>query len=663
MKSYAFLALLGAMLTTSCASDDFDEQAAPPLLLDSAGLLSAETRAWFDSLDVPAGYCLVARTTPDSLAPALAGVAADEALLRDTAALDLDEFFQARAIYLYVSQSPRLVQARTGEDLKMLAQWKGATAGPDYLRAQKLADSLGLDSAFRALATHLLRAVPAANDLSAWERVNFNQAIQILGDELAEFSLPSESFYSSALLKPALGLRWWEFRTFGTWWMTYAAIGLLVYLANLLLDKLLDFAFQAVVDSPFYRLGKAALLMVVGLFLALPAVTSAVLLSGARLEDMLALRSAGISLAEAMALPASSFNQPAGWAFVVAMGALRLFKGVAENHNLYLFARLPNENQQAAYERLLKDNPFVAQVLAQSATRGDNFEEILSDETFREAPYYHAYWGQFYKEASKAGLWMGLAWALLPAAVVLAAIFLWLMPVAAGYWHHWQAFRTFNARLHEPQRVPYDILWKFPLAIVAMLALMGLAHQHGAYLLHLLFLPFALGLWLAFGLETLGLALPTVALWGVASLPLLAVIGLLWRQNERYDDEGFLLILKLFPLASLAAMILAAALFWFSLAAPLRGLAHRLIPAPGVELAQEASADFPAERWLRVEARTLNLRADSTTQAPILAALAQGDSLRLVRQGLRWHRVVYQQDTGFVAARFVLLLPENDSLP
>jgi hypothetical protein len=341
-------------------------------------------------------------------------------LVEDTAKRCPDpEACEKRGVFVVVSQDPALIQVRTGSDLAAQARWAGVTAGSEYMARQQLP--------VRQMVEWLSSSLPNATDLSWFRRLILMEVTQNLYSELEELSLPSDGFYGHYILEPFLRLSLLAQRYSGTWWVAYVIASALALALKYVLRKIM----KAIVGPAPGKIANSILLIstiAIGLGLAVPSAASAILLSGSRLEDQLALRASGIPGAELFVFPAESFTIRTGILLALLLMLVRFLKGAAAAAPWDRLASLPDETQQRMFADATKNDPAMALLLEAAGTSGDSDKS----RDFERAPY-----EQILTETVLQGLWASIRWALLawlflPKAMTLVAMCFWILPIAKG---------------------------------------------------------------------------------------------------------------------------------------------------------------------------------------------------------------------------------------
>jgi len=421
--------LLMAVLFSSCGNSYKDRQFAP-LILDEAKLLSDETKGWLKNYKYPQGFVFAVRTV-DTIPKSMIGVKADDLFKADIKLHSDPKAFKKRGVYLLVSKNPPLIQVRAGESIYLQTRWGGITSGKKYIEKQLLASQGNLTDAIKEMVKWTSSDLPQAVDIPWYKKWILQDIIQNLYSEIDELGLPSESFYGKYLLAPILKTRIVELKWFNSWWITYALVAAIFYLSKLLFSWIVV---NPITKSTSPKVGNTIRLVysiVVGIGLTIPSATSAIILSGSRLEDQIALKASGFSGIENIAFHPELYNESTSIWIALLLILLRIIKGLGERNNILGFALLPNSQQQYIYGKLEEENPIGAFGLKMMGTRIGKTIDV-SEEDFLEEPYTIAYLTPLVDDV-KAGIrWGLLGWLFLPKALSLAALYFWLVPIGTG---------------------------------------------------------------------------------------------------------------------------------------------------------------------------------------------------------------------------------------
>jgi hypothetical protein len=222
-----------------------------------------------------------------------------------------------------------------------------------------------------------------------------------------------------------------EQRFFGTWWITYLIASAVFLLGGLTIKSTVNFAIGE--TSPPVANGMNFVIgILIGLFLALPSAGSAILLSGSRLEDQIALRASGIPGAESFTFSTESYVVQTGILLALLLLTLRVVKGLAGSAEFLAYASMSREKQQKLFSVIKEKNPAQAWLIKAFSTGDSDSIGSSSEEDFDREPFGAAS-AKNVIDSLKAGLrWGLLAWLFLPKALTLTAMCFWVIPIIKG---------------------------------------------------------------------------------------------------------------------------------------------------------------------------------------------------------------------------------------
>ena len=632
-------------MLASC-SDKYSQRFYDTTINDSIDLLTPAEEAAFLETNFPVGV-VPYLITVDSLDSSAPGVTADALFSHVSENHPEPEAFEKRGFLVVVSRHPSLIQTRAGSKINNFTRWKGIIAGPEYLDIQTTAYNDSLGYALASLSGYLEDRLPEIDSVSWWNRMQYNQAMSMISGEIEEFGYPSDSFYGNYLLKPVLRLRFWELRHLGTWWMTYFLVGLIIYL----ITRFLNF----VVKYYTRRMGNKAVRSIllwlfttgIGLILSLPALSSAVVLSSGRLEDMLALQGLGLKYVDIFSLSTDSFGVAAPWYLVGVLFILRLLKGMAGMSGYFTWTFVPDEYQRRSYHALKQDNAFYAAVVENLGRKGNYFEDTVSEEEFLEKPYSHAFYNTFSKEAQKAGLWAALALGFLSKAIVLAAIYLWLFPVLQGFVDYTKSIVKFN-KTNPQYKVPLYLLFLFPVVLFGLVALFSLAREYSAYLLLGVLFLISSGVLLAVLTDYLTAFSSGWLLWTLAlSLPVYYAVRIVMAafQTDLKLRRMFIQYVIVTAVSFGVLLYLYVGQQQFNV----RETVVELFPSTAGLFTQKHAEEA---RRGTITAEAVNLREGPSADYPVVAQVMKTDTFLILKEENGWWQIRLREADGYIHADY-----------
>jgi tetratricopeptide (TPR) repeat protein len=381
LRWIALISLFG-LLFTACGPD-YSEKSYPLELLDTLNLIHPDTRASLETAPYPEGFAFVIETQPATGPAAWVGAQAEEAFAAAAARHPNPKAFAARGVLLLLTTEPSLVQVRTGAELRSLAQWQGLSAGPTYLHWQELALAGNPDSALLGLTEHLISGLPEATNLSGVRKLVYEDAMNFLGAELGNLSLPSESFYSQSMLKPMVRL-FATFQRWGLgWWLGYVLVFFGAWLVGSILNRWLLRRLLRRKSQMVQNFAARLLQFLLSILVGVPSIGGVLLLSSSRIEDQLGLEAMGISTSGPAPLNLEAWSA-APWWLALLVAVLFLLVRLVQGSSLLLQAAMPELEQRQQYF-LMQKQDFLGVVAMEFFLVGREDEEAAAEK--RKAPF------------------------------------------------------------------------------------------------------------------------------------------------------------------------------------------------------------------------------------------------------------------------------------
>jgi hypothetical protein len=415
------LPVLLLLLLSSC--NNYKSKIFKAEINDSLHLISKSNHKWLDTTIFPKGFPLMVLTV-DSVPLIKIGIAADDAFEESIKKFSTTKAFNKRGVLIYITRSPNLIQIRTGDDIKLLSQWGNITAGDKYISFQKRYIEKP-DSALREITAWLAASIPVKTDIPWYKKFIFNEATGNLINFVDGFKLPSENFYGETIIKPTLALRIFEWNFLKGWWVTYLIVAFIAYLINRLISSFFNVLYSPKKSKTYkvvLSIVRIVVLVFMNIFIVLPSVSTAFILSGARLEDQIALKATGLPGAESLVFDSVNIYGPTGFWMAMLVLLVMVIGMKAMDSATLKIAMYPPEMQVKYYEHISVEDPAAAFLLYAAGTRPDKTISI-KDEDFALEPYTSAYVMGFV-DAIELGLVIALlCWLFLPLYITYAIIF------------------------------------------------------------------------------------------------------------------------------------------------------------------------------------------------------------------------------------------------
>lgn len=641
MFRLSFLLIIIVLFFSSCRND-YDEQKYELIINDSLHILTPDEKESFIETEFPVGIAPYLITV-DSLDKMLPGVSADELFEQIIEIYPESKAFKKRGFLIVVSQNPSLIQTRAGAEIKNFAQWKGVIAGQEYLKIQQTAYHDSLSEALPSLFKYLQKRLPEIDSISWWNKMQYNQAMLFISSEVEEFGLPSDSFYGNYLLKPVFKLRIWELNKWGSWWFSYLIVGFAIFLLTKLLTLIIKLLLRKVSNGGLRSLINWVFVTLIGLYLSFPALSSAVVLSSGRLEDILALSASGIPFTDYFSLNTSSFNVATPWYFAVSLTLIYCLRAISGQSLYFTWSFLPEEKQQQMFSQIEKNNLFFKTMLIAMGTRGMYTEEIMSEDEFRKKPFTNAFYNNLTKQSQKAGLWGFMAIAFLSKAIVLTAIFIWIFPVISGYYQYFKSIRKFN-RQYPEYKINLIYLIVPPVFIATVVAVIqGLKFIYGYLLLGLLFF-LSSGVLISVLVDSYFSISNRWLLWGLTLIiPLYYIVRLMISYKQRKIFIRYLIV-------TLFSFSLLAYLYLYQPQHKVKGVVEALFPITEGILIETKVIEIKPLGVIKVD--FLNVRGGPGINFEVVSQISNKDTFEIINMEEKWWHIRFKESDGYISSGY-----------
>lgn len=431
-----FSGLILLLFLTACSEESAEIADNKIQILDQQSILRSDFYTFADTISLSGKYLYQIRVV-DSIDRRRIAMAADEYFEADTKHHPVPDKFEEYGVYLFVSRYPSLVQMRMGTALSLPARWAGITVGTEYIAIQEIAVKGKREEALENFITKAEKELPAVIDLSWFKRLIMSDLTTFMADETEAFSMPSEGFYGDYILKAALTLRSKQLSSFGGFWLGYVLMFTAAFVLIWLLNKLLFSLLLRKASENIKSAGKALVSLLTGLFFVVPAVGSAVLLSGARIEDQMMLREMGIDGLSNIGFHPDLYNQPTTWYLALLVLLIFLIKSAIAYPEWLVKVNYSPRDQRADYFQFRKDDFVEAGKQNIMVDTGRTEEE--ADE-FALAPYSYLLKKHMARTVYFSIIITLAAYFFIPKAFVLAAVYFWLTAFVKNLFLMWKAF-------------------------------------------------------------------------------------------------------------------------------------------------------------------------------------------------------------------------------
>jgi hypothetical protein len=654
MKTYSIAFVFGVIVLISC-SDPYAGKRTKPLVTDTIQLFSEADKAGFTETGFAGGLIpwMVATEEVDLKNP---GKSADGLFKEYTYKHPNPDAFKKRGFLVVVSKNPQLIQIRAGSDIRDLLLSKGITAGQEYLILQQIAGNETLSHALSLLYGFLESRLPEIEKTWWWQNLQQNKIASFVSEKVEKLGIPSNSFYGENIVKPVYNLRLWEIHTLGTWWVSFIAVALLIFIASKLSDELLNLATRKILYQPIRWAIHYLVTACISILLIIPAISSAILFSSGRLEDRMMLEAMGFHLPDYLSINPSAFGAVLPLWLVVLLAVAGFLKGMAPHPVLFTMSKLPVWLQQQLSSDTKSNMPNAAGIDSGLNKQADYLRKLLGSKSMSGKTFSQAYQDYAYLESGKAGIWALVSFAFFSKAVVLAILFLWLVPVLVGYILYFNEIAKFN-KTYPNNSISIKPFILYPL--IATLLALGL-YAVDYYRLYLLFVPaflMASGILPAVFAEYFFGPVSNFWFWAISlSLPvyflsrILAAIGHSARKAIRIAAK-FIFV----------SAVCFAMLLYFYYQGPRYAVGngiHRLIPAlPGM-VDDTIEVSKPQKKGV-LKVNVLNLRKDADLTGKILYKLNPKDTFTILATDREWWYIRHKDTEGYIFSNYARELVGN----
>ncbi len=429
MKKY-FIPVFFLLLLVSCKHQNYyADKEYPVVVLDKNNLLENSTHQKIAAFDYPKSFAYMVRTT-DSVNLNRLGATADEYFKKDAGEHPDPIAFLDRGVYIFVSQHPQLVQLRMGQEIRLLTNWKGISAGKGYIKRQQLARR-DIDKAVMSFIYFTADTLPEVVNISGVKQIiyddfeAFNMLGSFLSSSLEYLHISPESFYSRFLLKPVL-----QFRIFiGSNWLTFVLVFIIAHLVFFVLNKLIFGFVLKKAPTIVTNTGSYLLRLVINLGFLLPAVNSVSLLTGARMEERIMLKQLHLSNFSDIVFQPEAYNTGTAWWLAFLFALVYFLKSSPKLMELSGPSDEKPEKQQELYQAYKQEKPFEAK-LQEIKLMILNRRSIKWE--LEHEPFHFLFNNYFILSFILTPLLGISAWLFLPKVLTVAAIYFWLIVMVNG---------------------------------------------------------------------------------------------------------------------------------------------------------------------------------------------------------------------------------------
>lgn len=212
------------------------------------------------------------------------------------------ELFAKQGVLIYATPADSLIQLRVGSELDTYMTMRGVTAGSRYMELQKMGLEKGVDDVCPIMMKEVWNEIEHLHNLGFWDKLKLKISITWIGDVLYSIGKPSDSLmgkiptFTANVIGKIIGKT-------NSFLIAICVISLLVWLLNMLCDKLLDKTPSADKESMLMghiEMNKMAfwVKLIIDLMIVTPALGTFCYFSNMRTEDILYLQAQNMPFVE-----------------------------------------------------------------------------------------------------------------------------------------------------------------------------------------------------------------------------------------------------------------------------------------------------------------------------------------------------------------------------
>jgi hypothetical protein len=330
IKTTTFSLIVLVLLLVSCSNEKKESPTHSKLeIKDDFHLLSTETKEYLNNIKFPDNILVLIRTVDEIELSQIGSYASSKMEEEDWwKEVNPQGLYQrwikqnkpwSKGIYIVVSQEPHLIQIRYGERIRLEAFRAGLAVGHKYSDMQTSFATKTIDEGVINTVQQLSKEMPTALQIPKYLRYT-KFLVAVTFSEFEELATPANKIYNSWILKPYFKLIVLCGGLHSRW---------LFIALNLVLFFILDYAVIAMFTFLFLRKKektvklrwKKYISLIIATLFSVPFFGATILLSGARVEDVLAVQQIGIVIPENIRFGMKWFMNVTGFwfAFLITM--------------------------------------------------------------------------------------------------------------------------------------------------------------------------------------------------------------------------------------------------------------------------------------------------------------------------------------------------------
>ncbi len=293
-----YIKLLFLLLTTammlSCVPDTINCTYSPNI--EGNTEIPVKVKQLFLNYEYPAGVVPVLYYT-DEINPLIeTGSYADDLFKKLSKEVADKQSFKKSGVLVVISETPKLIQIRTGKDYSVYCNMTGVTSGKEYLELQMRLENESITDVLPSFLENICVRINEFNNLPPRKRAQLNGAATNISQTLDYVSTPSENFYGKAFLKPMLILQSFFIKICKSWFVSIILIFLLLIIIRWSIKMIINKLFSKNVELG--NILNIILDVTISFTYSFSTIAAAVLLSSGRMEDLIAMHEMGIPFLE-----------------------------------------------------------------------------------------------------------------------------------------------------------------------------------------------------------------------------------------------------------------------------------------------------------------------------------------------------------------------------
>lgn len=389
------LILIPFLLLLNACKDKDKQLIIEPIILDEANLLSNETKEDVMNAEYPKGVPIVVISS-EKEDSAYVGIKANEAFDKMSKEHSYPKAFKKRGVLIYMTNDPELIQVRTGDKYNYFLNYKGFTAGQNYLTLQKNIGTAGFNESLKSFINNTIEGISLLEDLHWYQRYRIDFSIKSISSLLGGYSYPVNNFWGNFYYKPTLKMTLWLQSFLNSWILSFLFFGIIIYIIK---SIVLNIGRKIIPSRRTYisLFFNIAVNICFSLLYCISTALSAVLLSGSRLEDRLSIKIIDSKFIEGLSFSEDLFNASTSNIVIVLFLSVFILKIILSNPLALIYSGESESKQRERYNALKNQSKMYA---AKIELMG------INDSNFDKSPFWSALSKNLENQGGKLGLFI-----------------------------------------------------------------------------------------------------------------------------------------------------------------------------------------------------------------------------------------------------------------